>query len=523
MRTPDKAEDFSAEWLKFVMRPFFHAEETDFDSVKIESFGVDKNEVQGILSTTFIAHVDYSLKGGDEVKRKSLFVKVPLKNEPQFESVNRRELVMFNDVLPKLQGFLDEKCEGFFQLPMPKCIHSYYDGRGIEDVFVMDNLLEEGYYNFTNEKCLNVEHMNAVLDSLCYLHGTGLAFKHSVGNDVKKMHQEFPNLDVQLQLDDLIERASLREHFRQHFRPFLHFLEEAEPALKKHAAYMKKMHKHILSVIENLERCGYEKLVTLAHGDAKPNNFMFRKIEIDLEELECEGIDPILIDWQGGFIGSAANDLMWALFPFVEKDLKLFDTAVEYYFDQLRTVLESFNVSYEDLGIPDTLPEFTSLLKKCLVLEFLIVTVIKPIMSIEKHEKLLKWHKETEKNKRRRFKKQAEKPEMVEVLSSPRFTGFCHLYFKIATALGAFQELGSIYFETMKENMFQVEKLDVYDSDEEDDKDIISRVINAPAKTLIRASAGIVLIAGVLIGVYFAYQNNLFHDLTKHLKPYLKQ
>ena len=49
-----------------------------------------------------------------------------------------------------------------------------------------------------------------------------------------------------------------------------------------------------------------------------------RKIEIDLEELECEGIEPILIDWQGGFLGSVANDLMWALFPFFEKDNKLY-------------------------------------------------------------------------------------------------------------------------------------------------------------------------------------------------------
>ena len=30
---------------------------------------------------------------------------------------------------------------------------------------------------------------------------------------------------------------------------------------------------------------------------------MFRKIEIDLEDMECEGLEGILIDWQGGFIG----------------------------------------------------------------------------------------------------------------------------------------------------------------------------------------------------------------------------
>ena len=59
-------------------------------------------------------------------------------------------------------------------------------------------------------------------------------------------------------------------------------------------------------------------MITICHGDAKPNNFMFRNITIDLEDLECEGLQSILIDWQGGFVGSVANDLMWSIYPFLE-------------------------------------------------------------------------------------------------------------------------------------------------------------------------------------------------------------
>ena len=35
-----------------------------------------------------------------------------------------------------------------------------------------------------------------------------------------------------------------------------------------------------------------------------------------------------------------------------------------------------------------------------------------------------------------------------------RFVGFCHLYFKIATSLGGFQELGRMYFDIMRNSMF---------------------------------------------------------------------
>ena len=76
---------------------------------------------------------------------KSIFVKVPLKDEPTFASVNVRELVMFTDVLPKLSTYLDEKCDGFFSLPMPERIHCYYDGKGVNDVFIFENLLADGF------------------------------------------------------------------------------------------------------------------------------------------------------------------------------------------------------------------------------------------------------------------------------------------------------------------------------------------------------------------------------------------
>ncbi len=58
---------------------------------------------------------------------------------------------------------------------------------------------------------------------------------------------------------------------------------------------------------------------------------------------------------------------------------------------------------------------------------------------------------------------------------------------RIATSLGAFQELGSIRFQVMKDLMFidPNAKMDTYDSDEEIDHDLFSRVINAPAKTLV--------------------------------------
>ncbi len=159
------------------------------------------------------AHVPDRHRSPLVLKHRQRLLSLP--DEPQFENVNVREMVMLKEVLPKLETFLDEMCKGFFRLPMPKVQHCYYDGKGDYDCFVLDNLLDEDYYNFSNEKCLNEDHMKAswrntnssssyvispvylkaVLDCLSYLHGTGLAYKHSTGGR-EVLLREFPRLEV---------------------------------------------------------------------------------------------------------------------------------------------------------------------------------------------------------------------------------------------------------------------------------------------------------------------------------------
>lgn len=533
---------FTIPWVKSFMDGYFQRKGKDPTKIDIIDLKIQKNSIQGILSTAYLIDVMFKdlnppldefeeaemEESEDGVRTKSIFVKVPLKGTSSAESAlfkafNERELTMLVDVLPKLQTFLDERCDGFFKLPMPEVVHVSYNKKGHEfqpsivdteyvDVFVLENLLESGFENYENKTSNDDSHMRAVLECLSQLHGTGIAYKlfsmsaeanldskksNELDIDIEKrqinkLKEEFPVLEEQIQLKDLLDDKKMRTHTKKHFRAFLHYLGSIEPKLERHTTYMQNMHKHILSVVGMLENCGYEKLVTFCHGDAKPNNFLFRNIEVDIEELECTGLQAILIDWQGGFLGSVANDLMWALYPFLEangQDKTMYSTAIAYYHEQLTNVLQDFGYTLNDAGLPESLPEFTSLLQKGFVMEFLIVTIIKPILGIKDPEKLLKWHKETVRNRTRRFLKTVEKPNYEDVFGDAaggqRFVGFCHLYFKIATALGGFQELGRMYFDIMRNSMFDDDRgnkpLDDFDSDvDEPDPDMFYRVINTP-------------------------------------------
>ena len=76
---------------------------------------------------------------------------------------------------------------------------------------------------------------------------------------------------------------------------------------------------------------------------------------------------------------------------------------------------------------------------------------------------------------------------ITQVFPSARFAGFCHLYFRIATAVEAFQEMGRIYFNIMRDSMFEDpnKRMDRFDSDvDEPDPDPIYRLINHPLPDL---------------------------------------
>eukprot|EP00096_Caligus_rogercresseyi_P007282 TRINITY_DN250_c0_g4_i1.p1 TRINITY_DN250_c0_g4~~TRINITY_DN250_c0_g4_i1.p1 ORF type:complete len:526 (-),score=116.81 TRINITY_DN250_c0_g4_i1:519-2096(-) len=513
---PEGPEDFSVPWVEHVTKEYFARE--NIKDVQILDVKAKDNVLQGILSKTYVVDVQYSGRiindegeESQETCEKSLFVKVPLK-DPGFASVNVRELCMLKDVLPKLQGFVDKNCIDIIQLPFPEVIHCHYDGKGSEDVFVQGNLLSNGFENLNESKDLNEEHLFSCLDCLSQLHGTGLAFKNSVGGQRGDFLRECPKLEEQIQLNDLLENDELKDFFRRCYKPFLHFLEIKEPALKSHTVYMKKFGRYILKIIHILEQSGYEKLLTLCHGDAKPNNFLFRRHIIDIEELECEGLEGILIDWQGGFLGSVANDLMWVTYPFIEaahlrgepgKDLR--DKAFQYYFESLTSVLTSFNLTPKELDLPETFPEFNLILQKSLVLEFLLVTVVKPIMALKDPKKLTTWYKTLQLNEKKGYNRFAEEPLAENVFSSERFPNFCHLYFKIATVLGGFQELGKIFFDVMKDSMFDEGGKGPDSDDEEDDESPLSRLINLSFKYWIPLTASLTLLAGIFLSFSYFY------------------
>ena len=167
------------------------------------------------------------------------------------------------------------------------------------------------------------------------------------------------------------------------------------------------------------------------------------------------------------FLGSLCSDLMWCIYPFLEvngHDLDLYEFTFKHYFQELKNVLETFGTTLEENGLPNNIADFRSLIRRGYVLEFMIVTSLRPVLNIKEPEKVMKWYKKLTKYEKRMEKggihkllarKPPKIPEQDEVFVNSRYMDFLQFYFKIATSLGAFQEMGLVYFELMKNEMFK--------------------------------------------------------------------
>merc|ERR1711892_298310 len=217
--TPVIPKDISPEWAEFVLKDWIIKNERDVDKIKISWVEALLNGEQGLLSTTFIVDVFFQEEEEGDEEKKSIFVKIPLIGEASknFKQVNVREYEMFTNVLPELQKYLEETCDGFFCMGVPEVIYCYYSGDEVHDAFIIENLVETGFLTCTT-KDLHVDnngkdYLKSTLETLSQLHGTGLHFKKSLDGN-KGVLDRFPKIEEQIQIKDILKNKESRTFLR---------------------------------------------------------------------------------------------------------------------------------------------------------------------------------------------------------------------------------------------------------------------------------------------------------------------
>lgn len=185
-------------------------------------------------------------------------------------AVFKREITMYNEILPEFVKFQEEKkistSSGFFNFP--KCYYAEYNEEKDDALLIMEDLKENGYKMWDKFTPINFEHSKLLMQSLGRFHAISFALK----DQRPEVFEKFKTLD------DFMSKTAMDENF---IKMMVQNLERAVSTLDE--SDIKRRNK-ILKLTENIGQIlkdssnpeFAEPYAIVTHGDCWSNNFMYQ-------------------------------------------------------------------------------------------------------------------------------------------------------------------------------------------------------------------------------------------------------
>ncbi|XP_037052130.1 uncharacterized protein LOC119085750 [Bradysia coprophila] len=270
----------------------------------------------------------------------------------QFNStkVFRREVVMYNTVLKKMNDFQIEKGltaeDGFFEYP--KCYGVVEDEANDRFALVMEDLKKSKYEMFDKLKPSDYNHVKLFMEALGKYHGVSFALK----DQRPGVFEEFKDLEDifgdQVKNSPEMMQAMFRFAYDRAMVAF-----DDDIAKENAVLTLRKSKENYLNELINLPQGRKsEPFSVVNHGDCWNNNLMFKyDEETNVPQKIC------LLDWQLGRYSSPVLDISYFMFSSTDRKLR------EQHFDKLIKIYHSsLSNTIRKLGSdPDKLFSFSDL------------------------------------------------------------------------------------------------------------------------------------------------------------------
>ncbi|GLH00635.1 Uncharacterized protein GBIM_06959 [Gryllus bimaculatus] len=296
------------------------------------------------LSLIYRTYVEYRLPESDDVHSKDLVVKgFPpgefMQNYIDETGVFKREISIYNDVLPKLYAFADSRLgSGLFKKFSP----AFYE-TSREDILILEDLKPQGFVMASRKNRLDYPHAKLIIQNLARFHA--LSFVYS------ECYPEF--------LSDFVDSlfGEMNRKRLEMFMPSL--LKGITDTVRKWegfgeiASKLDRLLDTFVDRIINVNNPTDAFVNVLIHGDCWVNNILFNYSEAGVPK------DMRFVDFQIARKTSPAIELQYFLFTSLRNQVR-----IDHFEDLLREYCEVFATYAKKLGYTGTVFTYEDLQKE---------------------------------------------------------------------------------------------------------------------------------------------------------------
>ncbi|KAH8358857.1 hypothetical protein KR093_002906 [Drosophila rubida] len=327
-------------------------------NVKVINFETSPATAKGdhYASVMFRGIVEYSTQKG--TFSKSLIIKtMPEEDGHKKEFLGEShifptEISMYTEILPKLEQILAEAGE-----KVTFCAKCIYHTREPRQVMVFEDLVPQ-HYEVIRKRPASVEEIKSALAKLAKWQAVSYKLLQEKSSLFDKLQYDLTTMPNFLE-QDLLKTA---------FPLFLESLQSVE-SLRKYVKYFEPLkdvvvQRWVETIREYRENRKDNTYYVLCHGDFHVKNMMFK------------GTDCMLLDFQMSYVGSMANDVLYAVYMLLGPDERRekYDELIYYFFTTFTNTLSK--IGYK--GKMPTLVEYRRQLFENRYIEIFLATTFLP-------------------------------------------------------------------------------------------------------------------------------------------------
>ncbi|XP_011291260.1 uncharacterized protein LOC101894911 [Musca domestica] len=347
-----------------IVRALCEAHKTTVECIEIKAcdFKLSSANGENFCSDIYEVDVNYEINGN--AMQKSFILKLMI---PEIAEIGTNEQLMFTEVLPVMEGYLNTvEGKGTDKL-FAKCFLTERQGK--HEFYLLENLNTLGYMCGDRVKGLNEVEGHMVMQKIAKYHAASILYQ-----------KEFPDIVDSLEKSHFAKGAAdvVAEAIAFGGFEYVANMIEKWPGYQHLAPRLLNLKNGFNDLVKQVVDPSRSTLNVITHGDLWVNNMLF-KYDKDTQNP----LDVVFVDFQNTFWGSCGFDLNYFLYTSLELPVlqEKKEDLLQTYCEALRKALVESRFEVDNIpSLDDVLAE----VKHCELIALYVSLCELPIIALDK-------------------------------------------------------------------------------------------------------------------------------------------